>query len=179
MHTHRSQILAQVVPALRAAIRTKSLRPDCADDAFQEGMIALIPYLDKLAGMPEPERTAYVLHVGMQKAMSVRKRVGLEQARGTSEEARAWERDVARRSTTPEEILRAYEGAGRVAGALDELRPEERNVLLALDDDFSERATAEEAKVPAGSVGYLARKARETIWRAWLGTTSWAGRKRR
>jgi DNA-directed RNA polymerase specialized sigma24 family protein len=75
--------------------------------------------------------------------------------------------------------MRAYEGAARVAGAINELRTEQREVLLALDDDLSERATAAKAKVPSGSVGYLARKARETIWRAWLGTTSWVGRKHR
>ncbi|WXA89684.1 sigma-70 region 4 domain-containing protein [Pendulispora rubella] len=55
----------------------------------------------------------------------------------------------------------------------------DRKVVLALNDDgLSERDAARELSMTRGQVDYRIRRARELLARAWLGTTSWVGRKR-
>jgi len=171
--TFRSQLLAHLLPVLAAAIRATRMRPVNAEEAMQESLIALIPHLDRLATMPERDRSKYVWRVGIRTAMAVRQRIGLEQARGTGAEVVAWELEVVRRSTSPEEILRAYEGAEKAAQAFHELDTLDRQVVSAVrDEGLSEREAARKLGVSLGSVGYHLRYATRVLARALLETTS-------
>jgi len=111
--------------------------------------------------------------------VAVRKQIGLERARGAGGEVREWECEVARRSVTPEEILRAVECAEQAERAFHALDTQDRRVVAAIrDDELSERDAARELGMSRGNVAYRLRRARDILQRGWLGTTSWAGRKR-
>ncbi|WP_394845121.1 sigma-70 family RNA polymerase sigma factor [Pendulispora brunnea] len=180
MPTLRSQLLSELLPVVRAGIRPSRLRACYAEEALQQTLIALIPHVARLEAMGKRERDAYVFMAASRKAMAVRKRVGLERARGSEDEVSTWEREVAGRSVTPEDMLRAAEGAEHAARAFEELPSQDKRVVAAVNEDgLSERDAAGELGMSRGSVAYRLRRARDMLSRAWLGTTSWAGRPRR
>jgi len=115
--TSRSRMLMDLMPAIQAGVGLCRMRPQYAEDAFQQTLIAVAPHLDRLATMPGEKRRAYVYRVATRAAMALRKQIGLEQARGTDEEVHAWASHVLQRTGTPEEIMRAAEGAERVNDA--------------------------------------------------------------
>ncbi|HWL86055.1 MAG TPA: sigma factor-like helix-turn-helix DNA-binding protein [Polyangiaceae bacterium] len=181
MHlTARSQLVTQLLPVIRAGISPVCLRAAYADEALQETLIALVPQIDLLAGLPEHRRRAYAFTVASRTAMAVRRRVGLENARASSAEVYAWECSVIRRSVTPEEILRATQGADAAEGILREMSTRDRNVVLAINEDgLPEREVARKLGMTHGEVAYRLRRARAALARAWVETTSWMTRKRR
>jgi len=178
--TARSQFLTQLFPALRAGIRRAHLQACHADDALQQSLDALLPHVEQLAAMSEQRRSAYVFLVASRTAMALRKRIGLERASGTDEEVDAWDREVSQRGVTPEQLLRAEEGATRAARVFGGLGTIDQELVLAINDDgLSEREAARKLGMSRGSVAYRLRLARDALARAWLGTTSWGGRTRK
>ncbi|WP_394827133.1 sigma-70 family RNA polymerase sigma factor [Pendulispora albinea] len=177
--TARSQLIIELLPVLCAGIRPVRLRPCYADDALQQSLVALVPHMERLAQMPKRERSAYAFVVASRMAMAERRRLGIELARGSEDEVRAWEREVARRSATPEEVLRVAEGAEEVARAFGALSTRDRSVVLAINDDgLSEREAALKLGMTHGEVAYRLRRARGGLARVWLETSSWVRRKR-
>ena len=171
--TARSERITQLLPAVRSAIRTARLRPEYADDAFQQTLVALVPHLDRLAAMPDAERNAYAFVVASRTALALRKRVGLERARGSDEEVEAWSRRLVSADPSPEQALRVAEAAQRAVAAVAAMPLEDRHVVGAVvEAGLSERDAAAELGVSRGSVAFRLRRARQLLARAWLGTTS-------
>jgi hypothetical protein len=92
--TSHSQQLIQLLPALRAGVRSAHLRTTYANDALEESVSAIAPHLERLFSLTERERSAYAFVVGSRTAMALRKRVGLEVASGTDAEVDAWHRQT-------------------------------------------------------------------------------------
>ncbi|WP_394825905.1 sigma-70 family RNA polymerase sigma factor [Pendulispora albinea] len=177
--TARSHIVHQLLPSLRAGVRAARLQATHADDALQQSLVALIPHLERLSAMPERESTAYAYVVASRTAMALRKRIGLQNARGTDEEVQAWDRAIARRSVTPEQVMQAAEGAEKAKQVFGEFTTQDRRIMEAVGEgDFSEREAAQAFGISRGNVAYRLRRAREALARAWFGTTSWMKGKR-
>ncbi|WP_394825889.1 sigma-70 family RNA polymerase sigma factor [Pendulispora albinea] len=171
--TSRSRLIMGLLPALRAGIRRWHLRTRDAEEALQQSLLALVPHMDLLAGMPERKRAAYAFSTASHTAMALRKQAGLERARSSGDEVYAWEREVARRCITPEEVVRAAEGAAQASRAFEALAPQDKNILTAINDEgLSERDAARELGMSRGNVSYRLRRARDVLARAWFGTTS-------
>lgn len=173
--TVRSRQLTQLLPALRAGVRSAHLRSAYADDALQKGMLAIAPHLERLMTLTERERNAYAFVVGSRTAMALRKRLGVEVASGTNAEVDAWHRQVATPvDSTPEKQLQLSQSLERAARVVDELQTRDQELLRAVaGDGLSERDAADAAGVSRGSVAYRLRRARAALGRAWHGTTSW------
>ncbi|WP_394825926.1 sigma-70 family RNA polymerase sigma factor [Pendulispora albinea] len=172
--TARSQLLNQLLPALRAGVRAARLQRAHADDALQQSLVALIPHLERLSTMPERESAAYAYVVGSRTAMALRKRLGIEGARGTDEEVAAWDREIARRSVTPEHVMQAGEGIEQAKRVFSEFATQDQRLMEAVGDQgLSEREAARELGISRGNVAYRLRRARAALARAWFGTTSW------
>jgi DNA-directed RNA polymerase specialized sigma24 family protein len=178
--TIRSRQLAQLLPALRAGVRSAHLRSRYADDALQQSLVALFPHLGRLFHLTDHERSAYAFVVGARTAMALRRRLGRDVASGTDAEVEAWHRPSVRDAElTPEGRVQLLQRLERMADAAGALATRDRALLRAVaDDGLSERDAAAAAGVSRGSVAYRLRRARDALGRAWHGTTSWLRRAR-
>ncbi|WP_394825904.1 RNA polymerase sigma factor [Pendulispora albinea] len=175
--TARSRFFNELLPFIRAGVRRARLQPCYADDAIQQTLGALAPHVEELMAMEESKRMGYVFLTAARKAMALRRRVGLEQARASDTEVEEWDCEVSFQGQTPERLLSAAQGAKRAERVLDTLGAHDRDLVLAVGDDgLSEREAARKLGMSRGSVAYRLRLARDALARAWLGTTSWRGR---
>jgi len=175
--TARSRFLSELLPYVRAGVRRARLQACHADDALQQTLGALALRVEELMEMDESRRAGYVFLTALRKAMALRKEIGLEYARATDAEVEEWDAVVTLRGLTPEQLLRAAQGAKRAERVFATLGEHERDLVMAAGDDgLSERELARKLGVSRGSVAYRLRLARDALARAWLGTTSWRGR---
>lgn len=165
--TVRSQLLQELLPAIRGGIRASRLPPPYSEDVEQDVLISLAGRVEHLSEMPERGRIAYAFVAASRSAIAARKALCQEDRRFATDEILSWDAGAAARSITPEHIVATEQRAARAEKVLADLDTRDRDVVDAMaEPGLSERDAAQKLGVSRGSLVFRLRRARELLGKA-------------